>query len=288
MTTIVELCSQNNRSVLFICDFSPPKGSNPELFKAVTHLNADIISVAYNPGKSVRVSSPFAAHWIRQVTGKEILFTLATRDMNKVAIESLILGADLLGLDNMMVVRGDKFNEIDSSLTSSVYDFSPTEMIAAAVKMNQGVDYKGSNLFSSTNLCIGASIDLGREFEQETRLLHRKINAGAQFFLLQTLFEPRKLEHFLLSYADRYGEKPTTPIFCGVQILTDNSPVFSNIPGWVTQDLSKGRSGEDIACHVISNFTELGFNSIYLVPPVWRGGRRDYEAAQRVMEAFNR
>lgn len=233
------------------------------------------------------MSSPVAAHWIRQITGKEVLFTLATRDMNKLAIESLILGANLLGLDNMMVVRGDKFNEIDSSLTHSVYDFSPTEMIAAAVKMNQGIDYKGSNLFSPTNLCIGASIDLGREFDQETRLVHTKINAGAKFFLLQPLFEPSRLENFLLRYADLYREKPTTPIFCGVQILTENNPVFSNIPSWVAQDLNKGRSGEDIACQTISNFIELGFNSIYLFPSVRRGGERDYEAAQRVMEAFN-
>lgn len=286
MTTIVDLRAQDDQAVLFICDFSPPRGSDPELLEPAGQLDADVISIAYNPGRSVRVSSPLAAHWVRQAAGKEVLFTLATRDMNKVAVESLLLGADLLGLDNVMAVRGDEFTERDLAATSAVYDFRPTEMIAAVAKMNEGLDYKGMKLRSPTSFCIGASIDLGHEVESEARLLHKKVEAGAQFFLLQTLFDPSALEQFLAAYTGRYGGAPAAPIFCGVQVLTADGLVFSDVPLWATRDLEKGRSGEDIACQVVADFVERGFRSIYLVPPVLRGGRRDYDAAQRVLETF--
>ena len=185
MTKIVELCAQNDRHILFICDFSPPKGSNPELFKAVTHLDADIISVAYNPGKSVRVSSPVAAHWIRQITGKEVLFTLATRDMNKLAIQSSLIVADLLGLENVIVVMGDKFSSQESNLVREVFDYRTTSLILALRKMNEGIDFRNLKLSSSTKFSIGAAIDLGRGLPRETKLVRQKLNAGADFFISQ-------------------------------------------------------------------------------------------------------
>ena len=115
VTTIVERRNLDPNRVLFVCDFTPPRGPDPALLQPARDLEADFISVAYNPGKSVRVTSAFAAHWIKQNTGRDVLFTIATRDMNKLAVESMLLGAGLLGLRNVLVVRGDRFNERDLS-----------------------------------------------------------------------------------------------------------------------------------------------------------------------------
>ncbi len=92
MTKVVERRTQNKNAVLFICDFSPPRGPDPELLEPARALAADFISLAYNPGRSVRVTSAIAAQWIRQSTGKDVIFTLATRDMNKVAARACSLG----------------------------------------------------------------------------------------------------------------------------------------------------------------------------------------------------
>ena len=250
------------------------------------NLDVDFVSVAYNPGKSARVNSVAAAHWIKTNTGRDVMFTLATRDMNKVAVQSLLLGAQLLGLENVIVVKGDQFTDRELSLVNEVNDYRPTELLRSINELNQGVDYKGLKLRTPTDFCVGASIDLSRGIESESRLTHRKVAAGAHFFVSQPTFHPSEPKRFLEKYAEDHGEELPAPIFHGVQLMTQDSIVFGNIPQWVTDDLAKDRSGADIALEVLRGFADAGIRSIYLVPPILRGGRRDYEAAQVVLEAF--
>ena len=285
MTTSVERRTQDD-AVLFVCDFTPPRGSDPELLEAARHLDADFISVAYNPGKSVRVNSAFAAAWIKENAGKDVVFTLATRDMNRLAAQSLLLGAALLGLENLVVLKGDGFSERELTAVKPVDDFTPTQLLSAVSGLNEGLDYKGGKLRSPTVYCVGASIDLGHEIERETGLTRRKVEAGAQFFLLQGLFDPQPIKEFYDGYARRFGEELSVPVFCGVQVVAPGSMVFGGVPGWVSDDLEKGRPGEEIAVQVVQGFIDRGFRSFYLIPPILKAGRRDYEAAQRVMEAF--
>ena len=286
MVTVVERRAQDQESVLFICDFSPPRGADPQLLEPARQLDADFISVAYNPGRSTRVNSAFAAHWIKENTGKEVLFTLATRDMNKVAAQSLLLGAALMGLQNVVAVQGDRFTDRDLATVQPVTDIRPTELVSSVNSMNQGLDFKGGKLRSPTSFCVGATIDLGHEIQRETRLTRKKAEAGAKFFLLQALFDPQRLEEFLDGYERTYGEALSIPVFCGIQVMTSDSLVFGDVPRWVNDDLEKGRPGEDIAIQLLNQFIDKGFKSIYLIPPIMRGGRRDYQAAQHVLEAF--
>ena len=286
VTTVIEKRALSD-DVVFICDFSPPRGSYPQLLDPAKQLDADFISVAYNPGRSVRASSAFVAHWIKQNTGKEVLFTLATRDMNKVAIQSLLLGAALLGLENVVLLRGDAFTERDLEGVSPVNDYRPTELLRSVTQMNAGLDYRGLKLRSSTGFCVGASIDLAHGIEHEIELTRRKVEAGAKYFLLQAIFEPVRLQEFLDGYARKYREDLSPPVFCGIQVMSQESIVFGDIPRWVTDDLGSGRPGDEIALQVLGEFVGQGFKSIYLIPPILKGGRRDYDAAQRVLDGFS-
>ncbi len=286
MAKIVDKRAQDPNALLFICDFSPPRGADPKLLAPAQDLDADFISVAYNPGKSTGVNSAFGACWIKAHAGSDVLFTLATRDMNRVAAQSLLLGAALLGLENVLVVKGDGFTERELSAVKTVDDFKPTELLNSIAAMNEGRDFKGGKLRSATDLCVGAPIDLAHGVRRETRLTRRKVEAGAEFFLMQPLFDPRRLEDFLSGYEREYGEPLSAPVFCGVQVMAPDSIVFGDIPEWVARDLSGGRPGEEIAAQVVRDFVAEGFRSIYLVPPIIRGGRRDYKAAQRVIDIF--
>ena len=111
----------NPDAPVFICDASPPRGSDPALLAPLRGLGADFLSVAYNPGRSVRVNSVAVAHWLERETGADVVFTIATRDMNRVAVQSLLLGAQLLGLENVIVVRGDDFTERELSSPRTRY-----------------------------------------------------------------------------------------------------------------------------------------------------------------------
>ncbi|MCI0437683.1 MAG: methylenetetrahydrofolate reductase [Chloroflexi bacterium] len=286
MTKVADRAKAEPGRTVFICDFSPPRGADPALLEDAKHLDVDFISVAYNPGKSVRLNSAVAAHWIKANAGKDALFTLATRDMNKVAAQSLLLGAQLLGLENVVVVKGDDFTERELSSVKDVNDFRPTELIASIAKMNEGVDFRGSNLRAPTDFCIGATIDLNRDTRRELALTRRKAEAGAQFFMAQPTYDPQVPRRFLERYAERYGEELSPPVFHGMQVMVKDSIMFGDVPQWVKDGLESGRPGPDIALELLQSFTNAGFRTIYLVPPILRGGRRDYEAAQAVLEAF--
>ena len=285
MSKVTEKCDGSDRPVV-ICDFSPPRGSDPALLSGAYSVSPDFLCVAYSPGKAVRVDPAIAAYAIRQQTGRDAIFTLATRDMNRLATQNHLLGAAMLGLDNVIVVGGDAFTERDLSAVKDVRDFRPTELIAAIKSMNQGVDYKGLKLRSPTDFCVGAAIDLGRGIERETRLTRAKASAGADFFITQPIYDLDQIERFREGYEAAAGESLAAPVFWGVQVLDARGLVFGDVPQFIREELDGGRDGVDIAVDLLEEFLAAGMTTIYLVPPILRGGLRDYEAAQRVLDAL--
>ena len=283
MVKVVDCCYESTGRPGFICDFSPPRsGSAAEARRA--DIPADFISVAYNPGRAVRANSAMLAASIRRETGREAVFTLATRDMNRLAIQSLLLGAQMLGLENVVVVQGDPFSERDLSLTKPAEDYRPTELIAGIRAMNEGVDFRGSSLREPTGFCIGATFDLGRGIEREAALAVRKVETGADFLMSQPIFDPENGHRFRDSYERLSGHSLSVPVFWGLQILEPGGVLFSSVPEGVRAELDAGRSGVEIAVELYGRFREAGLHDVYLMPPIRRGGARDYAAARVLLE----
>ena len=242
MPTVTSRCFEATGLPCFICDFSPPRTGDPASV-AVPDIDADFISVAYNPGRAVRANSAMLAAYIKQQSGKDAVFTLAARDMNKLAIQSLLLGAQLLGLENVVVVKGDPFTQRDLEQVKATDDYNPTGMIAAIDQMNQGFDFRGRQLAAPTEFCVGATIDLGRPLLEEARLTERKYTAGAQFFITQPIFDVAQVRRFRDAYASVAGDNLTTPVFYGLQVLERNGVLFSSVPDEARRQLEQGRSG---------------------------------------------
>ena len=284
MTTVVEHWFQCSDAVQIVADFSPPRGTDPALLDEASRLDADFISVNYSPGKSARVNSAFAAAWIKQNVGKEVIFSLSTRDMNRIAAQGLLLGANMMDLENVVVLKGDSFTETELAITKPVDDYAPTGLIRAVADMNRGIDYKGLKLQNPTSFCIGATIDLGRDMGHQIALTRKKVEAGAQFFLLQALFSPERLTEFLERYADRYGEELSALICCGVQVLVEDGVTFGAPAGLGHHVASQRAFGRRHRGRDDEQVSRRGQRSIYLLAPIYRGGRRDYAACQRVIE----
>jgi homocysteine S-methyltransferase len=283
---ITDGCFEATGHTSIICDFSPPSSGDPAVVDQA-QIDADFISVAYNPGRAVRTNSAMLAAAIQR-SGKEAVFTLATRDMNRLAIQSQILGAQLLGLQNVVVVQGDPFGDQDRARVVSVNDYQPTGLIADIAQMNQGVDFKQSNLRMPTDFCIGATVDLTRGIEEETQLAVRKVQAGAEFLITQPIFDVDHVARFRESYAYHAGKAGTLPIYFGLQILEKDGVVFSSVPESVRNELEGGRPGIDIALGFYQKFQEAKLNNIYLMPPIKRGGARNYEAAKEFLSKITK
>ncbi len=287
MATVIEKWSQRKGQPIFLCDFSPARGATQDYLEQADLLAADFICVAYSPGKSVRVASAITAYVIKREAGKDVIFNLSTRDMNRLALQSYLLGAQALGLENVVVLKGDEFTEREKAQVKNVGDFKPVELIGAIKSMNQGLDYRGLRLRAPTSFCIGASIDLSKGIEREARLVHRKVSAGADFFIAQPVHDPQAAREFLEAYGSVAGQELSPPVFYGIQIPSRDSVVLlGETTEAIRRDLDMGRDGSDIALEELHNFVDRGITTIYLIPPILRGGRRGYEAARRVLDAF--
>ncbi len=284
MAKVTEKCFQATGRTCIICDFSPARSGDDSVLRNAS-IDAEFISVAYNPGRAVRANSAMLAAAINQRLGKDVVFTLATRDMNKLALQSLMLGAQLLGLENVVVVQGDPFSQRDSALVKGIGDTRPTQFIAGICEMNQGIDFRGSQLRSPTAFCVGATIDLGRDIEVEAQLALRKVEAGAEFILSQPIFDVTEGDRFRQAYQRNSGKEPSLPVFFGLQILEKDGVIFSSVPEEIREQLDQGRPGIEIALELYRRFQESGLHNIYLMPPIRRGGARNYEAAQQFIAA---
>ena len=286
MVKITESCFEATGHTSVICDFSPPRSGDQAVVRQAP-IGADFISVAYNPGRAVRTNSAMLAAAI-QNSGNDAVFTLATRDMNKLALLSQLLGAQLLSVQNVVVVQGDPFGEQDQKRVASVNDYSPTGLIAAIAQMNQGQDFKGSKLGQPTDFCIGAAVDLGRGIEEEALLAVRKVQAGAEFLITQPIFNVDHVARYRESVGYYAGKAGTVPIYFGLQILEKDGVLFSSVPESLRAELEGGRTGGDIALELYGKFQEVCLNNIYLMPPIKRGGARDYEAAKEFLGKIKR
>mgnify|MGYP001280437796 FL=1 len=90
------------------------------------------------------------------------------------------------------------------------------------------------------------------------------------------------------SYAYQAGKAGILPVYFGLQILEKDGVLFSSVPESVYGELEEGRSGIDIALELYQKFQEARLNNIYLMPPIKRGGARNYEAAKEFLGKITR
>jgi 5,10-methylenetetrahydrofolate reductase len=287
MVAITELLNRSKNKPFVLLDFSPPKGGVDLLIEDSLTLTPDVFSVAYNPGKSVRMNSIFAASWIQKHTELTSVFTISTRDMNKLALQSLILGAQLYGLDNIIIVKGDSFSKNESLSQNPVDDFTPTEFISSVKQMNQRRDFQGRDLQYPTGFCVGGSFDTSKNLDLEIKLLNHKIKSGIDFIISQPIFDLDVVSRVYDKYEKCFGEKLSIPILWGLQMIDKYSLSFVDVPDSIVKDIELGKSSIDIAVELFDEYQSNGINNIYLIPPFYKGGRRDYQVAQTFIESVS-
>lgn len=288
MATITSAYAQRGARPLIAMDCSPPRSGDPSFADALTGIEADFVCAAYSPGRSARMDPVAAAASVRRVAGIDAIFSLATRDMNRLALQMHLLGAQALGLDNVLVLYGDDFSPKDLIRTRPVRDVAPTGLLADIRNMNEGRDFRGFKLAAPTQLCAGATIDMSKGIESEAALVHRKVEAGAEFIIAQPTYDPAPRRAFLDRYQEITGAPFAPPVFWGVQLLTRDGLVFGDPPPRLVDEIAQGRPSADVAVEVAGALRDSGADAFYVVPPILKGGRRDYEAARDAIAAIKK
>ena len=70
----------------------------------------------------------------------------------KLAIQNKLLGAEMLGVNNILAIQGDQFSTNENPIVKTVNDYTPTSLLMDVNNLNRGLDFKGNKLNAPTNL----------------------------------------------------------------------------------------------------------------------------------------
>ncbi len=172
----------------------------------------DAINVGDSPTAKVRMSPLAMSFLLQRELGVEIVMHYTTRDRNAMAVHSDMVGAHVLGIRNILCLRGDPPSLGGYTDVVGVWDISAVGLMRFLKLLNDGVDFTGKSVGRQASFFIGASANPNANpQEPELRLMRRKVEAGAQFFMTQNLFDEKTMEDFL-EKAARYQR----PVIVGV------------------------------------------------------------------------
>src|SRR5262245_16173269 len=164
-------------------ELTPPKGTDLARLFATAELlrgSVDAINITESP-RARMAMDPRAVAVLLQKQGFETIVQITSRDRNRIAIQSDLLGAAALGLVNFVFMGGDSTAAGDHPDAKPVFDLTASGLLAAAEALRNGTDFAGNKLNGSPELFLGATCNPGAEkFDAEVENTRRKIDAGAK------------------------------------------------------------------------------------------------------------
>jgi len=230
-------------------EIDPPRGLNPRrALQGAAQLReagVDCINVGDSPMARVRMS-PFAmALLIRQQVGIEAIVHVTTRDRNLLALQSDLLGAHVLGLRNVLCLRGDPPSGSGYARAVGVWDVTPVGLIRVLRGLNEGLDWAGNPMAQPTSFFVGAAANpTAPSLEAEIKLLRRKVEAGADFIMTQAVYDIEALGRFL-----KEAKRFRVPVLLGVMPLHSERHadfIHNELAGVVVPDAVRERMRETI------------------------------------------
>lgn len=187
-----------------------PCAKESELLKGRVHA----VNVTDNQSAVMRLGSLAASLRLKE-NGTEPIYQITCRDRNRIALQSEILTAYSLGIDNMLLLTGDHTHLGDHKQAKPVFDLDSVQLIKIASELQQGRDMVGNELTHRPDMFVGAVVNPNfQPLELQLLKMAKKVDAGAQFFQTQAVYDDRTVDEFI-EKADRFDR----PIQLGVVVL---------------------------------------------------------------------
>lgn len=198
-------------------ELNPPKGADlSDLFAAGEALKGLVTAFNLTDSAASRMAmAPLAVARLLKERGVESTLQIAGRDRNRLAIQADMLAAHALGVENIVCMTGDPPSGGDHPDAKPVFDLGAEDILKAAVSLESGHDLAGNALKGSPHFLRGAVVnvavpDLGKEIAR----MDGKIQAGAEFFQTNAVYEPAGFEAFM-----KRVEGLKVPILAGIIML---------------------------------------------------------------------
>lgn len=191
-------------------------GRTPMCFEEANLLRDRVhaINVTDNQSAVMRLGSLAASVKLKE-RGIEPIYQITCRDRNRIALQSELLNACSLGIDNVLVLTGDHTTLGDHRAAKPVFDLDSVNLLKIATQMKNGHDMTGHELTQAPQFAVGAVVNPNFEpLDLQLIKMEKKIDAGAEFFQTQTVYDPKLYERFIRK-AETFG----VPIQMGIVLV---------------------------------------------------------------------
>ncbi len=185
----------------------PPRGSDPTTIAEKAEMikdHVDAINITDNQTSVCRTCS--LAICIRLKTmGLEPVLQMVTRDRNRIALQSDILGAASWDINNILCLTGDHQSFGDSSQGQNVHDLDSMQLLQTVRLMrDEGKFLGGDAIKRPPEMFVGAAANpFADPFEIRVSRLAKKVAAGAEFIQTQCIYNLDKFEEWMKGVRER-------------------------------------------------------------------------------------
>lgn len=256
---------------LVTSEIGPPKGIETKQILEDAELirgKVDGINVTDLQSSVMRLGSLAMCVLLKQ-NSFEPIFQITCRDRNRLALQSDLLSAAALGIENVLILTGDHPALGDHPEAKPVFDLDSVQLLQVAGALQRGVDMNGNKLVGAPpKFCLGAVVNPGADpLEPQILKMEKKIGAGARFFQTQAVYDIKVFENFLSKI-----KHLKIPVMAGIVLLKSAGMarfMNKNVAGiYVPEDLIKEM---EQAKDKVAKSVEISARIIKQLRPVCQG-----------------
>jgi len=264
------------KSKVITAELMPPRGGNPVRSLKIAQLLKDKVhAVNITDGsRAVMRMCSLAMSKLLLENGIEPVMQISCRDRNKIALQSDILGANALGIKNILCITGDSVKAGDQENTKAVHEFESVRLLQQIQAFNNGIDPTFGELADKkTFIFSGAAADPScRNKRSLQNRIRKKKEAGARFLQTQMIMQKENL----IEFCEEISQPLEIPVIAGVFLLKSyKNALFinkyvpgANIPEDILERLKNAKEplkeGIEIAAEQAHDFFNIA-NGVHLM-----------------------
>ncbi len=255
----MNLTEKIGKSFVITTELGPVKGAQfkEALKKVKEYLPLDGINIHDCPMGNLRVNAISMASLIQTHQKTEAIPHFTCRDRSLLGTQADLLGAHALGIQNILVTTGDppKHGPYPSK---PVYDYNTYDLVRLIKKMNNGLDYNDKEFGGHTDFnVVCTAMPTARNLDQELDKMKRKIDAGADFFQTQVVYDVEKTIRF-----SEEAKKLGKPVLIGImplksvkmaQYMKEKVEGIDVPDDIISRMENEGNTGIEIACSIVKD-----------------------------------
>ena len=258
-----------SNSKVITAELMPPRGGNPIRSLKIAQLLKDKVHAVNITDGSRAVMRMCSLAMSKLLLENEIepIMQISCRDRNKIALQSDILGANALGIKNILCITGDSVKAGDQQDTKAVHELESVRLLKQIQEFNQGIDPTFKSLIDDeTDIYAGAAADPSCKNLRSLRMrTEKKKEAGANFLQTQMIMDKK----YLIEFCREISRPLDLPVLAGVFLLKSyKNALFinkyvpgANIPDNILIRLKESenplKEGINIASEQIKDYIEI-------------------------------